>query len=375
MLGAFQKKIAAIALTCFSFCVIGAFVVIAFALFGAFLDKFGTVIWPLALALIVSFVLKPIAEYISSKFKISPILSCIIIYAFALLGFALFLIFILPKIISDITQMLALLPDALHTLAHNLSEEFPTLKDAIVRKTTELRAELSKAIAPDSIINGLRGTIITIKKATGGIVALCSFCAAFAVVPIYLFYMLTSNFDFLAFIDKKLDFISKGAKDDIMFFVQRFSDIMITFFRGQLLIALIMGLLLGCGFFFSGVKFGFILGFCVGMLNLIPYLGTVVGLSTILPLAFLQENGGLWLVALSLGIFCLVQLLEGYYLTPKIMGERTGLHPTVIIFSVFFWGIALNGILGMILAIPLTALIVASWDRISARIRQLTLQH
>jgi predicted PurR-regulated permease PerM len=60
-------------------------------------------------------------------------------------------------------------------------------------------------------------------------------------------------------------------------------------------------------------------------------------------------------------VFTIVQMIEGYLLTPKIMGERTGLHPMVIIVAVFFWGSALNGIAGMILAIPLTAFLVVFW--------------
>ena len=62
-------------------------------------------------------------------------------------------------------------------------------------------------------------------------------------------------------------------------------------------------------------------------------------------------------------------MLEGYVLTPKIMGDRTGLHPTVIIFAVFFWGVAFGGILGMIMAIPLTAFIVTVWMRIMEKLR------
>jgi predicted PurR-regulated permease PerM len=60
-------------------------------------------------------------------------------------------------------------------------------------------------------------------------------------------------------------------------------------------------------------------------------------------------------------VLAIVQAVEGYVLTPKIMGDRTGLHPMVIIFAVFFWGAALGGILGMILAIPLTAFLVVFW--------------
>ena len=60
-------------------------------------------------------------------------------------------------------------------------------------------------------------------------------------------------------------------------------------------------------------------------------------------------------------VFLIVQMIEGYVLTPKIMGDRTGLHPMVIIFAIFFWGSALSGIMGMILAIPLTAFLVVFW--------------
>ena len=165
----------------------------------------------------------------------------------------------------------------------------------------------------------------------------------------------------------RLSFLSESKRDDIVFFVRRFTEIMTAFFRGQLLIALIMGLLIGFGLWIAGVRFGFLLGFCAGMLNLIPYLGTIIGLGTIIPVSLFQDSGGCLLATISLSVFCAVQCFEGYILTPRIMGNRTGLHPTVIIFSVFFWGIALDGILGMIFAIPFSAFIVCAWDRISVR--------
>ena len=80
-----------------------------------------------------------------------------------------------------------------------------------------------------------------------------------------------------------------------------------------------------------------------------------------LPLAWFQAGGGLGTLVGVLVVFAIVQLIEGYVLTPKIMGDRTGLHPVAIIVAVFFWGSALQGILGMILAIPLTAFLVVFW--------------
>ena len=131
--------------------------------------------------------------------------------------------------------------------------------------------------------------------------------------------------------------------------------------RGQLLIGFIMGILFSIGFYAIGLQFALILGISIGLLNIIPYLGTIIGLATVIPIALFQESGSSITALLALAVFAAVQLIEGYLLTPKIMGQKTGLHPMVIIISLFFWGTALNGILGMILAIPLTASLVVTW--------------
>ncbi|MEE2777921.1 MAG: AI-2E family transporter, partial [Acidobacteriota bacterium] len=130
---------------------------------------------------------------------------------------------------------------------------------------------------------------------------------------------------------------------------------------GQLLVALMQGLLLAVGFALTGLRYGFVLGLLLGFLNVIPYLGSMVGLAVCLPLGFFQDGGGMSTVAWVIVVFVAVQIIEGYVLTPRVMGDKTGLHPMAIIFSIFFWGAALQGILGMILAIPLTAFLVVFW--------------
>jgi predicted PurR-regulated permease PerM len=99
----------------------------------------------------------------------------------------------------------------------------------------------------------------------------------------------------------------------------------------------------------------------MGMLNVIPYLGMLIGLGMALPMALLQPGGGIGLMLLSLLVIVIVQQIEGWFLTPKIMGDRTGLHYMTIIVAIFFWGTALGGIMGMILAIPLTAFLASLW--------------
>ncbi|MDE2976161.1 MAG: AI-2E family transporter, partial [Acidobacteriota bacterium] len=131
--------------------------------------------------------------------------------------------------------------------------------------------------------------------------------------------------------------------------------------RGQLVVAFLQGALFAIGFQVAGLRYGLVLGLMLGFLNIIPYLGSIVGLAVALPIGYWQEGGGLQLVIWVVVVFALVQLIEAYVLTPRIMGDRTGLHPMAIIVAVFFWGSALNGIAGMILAIPLTAFLVVFW--------------
>ena len=274
------------------------------------------------------------------------------------------LVAVLPAFISEICAFAVSLPDLFSKASARIVEHFPQLKDIIAEKTAALKDITLKNLSLETVAGYVGNFFKTAASATGGAVSFASFVAAFAVAPIYLYYMLTSRFDFFAFLENNIEFMSPKMKADAIFFARRFASIMSAFFRGQVLIAFIMGLLIGLGLTVVGVRFGFLLGFTAGMLNIIPYFGTIVGLGTILPTAFFQPGGGLITVALALCVFVAVQMLEGYFLTPKIMGGKTGLHPTVIIFSVFFWGIALDGILGMILAIPLTAFIAAAYARL-----------
>jgi predicted PurR-regulated permease PerM len=158
-----------------------------------------------------------------------------------------------------------------------------------------------------------------------------------------------------------LPFLKEQTREDVIYLFDQFINILLTFFRGQIVIALAQGVLYAIGFALVGLPYGIVIGIMLGLLNIVPYLGSIVGLGVALPLAFFGEGGSIVLVLLVLVVFGAVQAVEGYFLTPRIMGNRTGLHPALIIFAVFFWGVALNGIMGMMLAVPLTAFAVVFW--------------
>jgi predicted PurR-regulated permease PerM len=183
-----------------------------------------------------------------------------------------------------------------------------------------------------------------------------------AVMPVYLFFFLLSDVNVPERLHGGLTFLRNPLRDDIVFLVREFVGIVVAFFRGQLLIGLIMGVAYAVGFSAVGLKFGLVIGLAMGLLNIVPYLGTIFGLSIAVPLAFLQpDGGGVGMFGLVAAVFCAVQAFEGWFLTPRIMGRQTGLHPVAIIFSVLFWGTALGGIFGMMLAVPLSAFFVTVW--------------
>ncbi len=202
-------------------------------------------------------------------------------------------------------------------------------------------------------------------------------CGAWLVLPVYTGIYLASRPLEGADFTKYMVGASERTRNNVRFLIDEFIRIIVAFFRGQVLVALIQGVLFGLGFqFIAGISYGMILGITLGIFNIVPYLGNILGLPVIGALAVLGGEGTGWslmgllnisapwsgwvrLVVVLL-IFGTVQTLDGYLITPKIIGKRTGLNAFAVIFSLFFWGSVIGGALGMVLAIPLSAFIVVS---------------
>ena len=185
---------------------------------------------------------------------------------------------------------------------------------------------------------------------------------SWAIAPVYLiFFLLMPALRPEALSANSFPFLKEETAKDLVYLLSEFVHLVVTFFRGQIVIALLQGILYSIGFSLVGLEYGAVLGLILGFLNIVPYLGSMIGLAITLPTAWLQVGGGWDVLLMVILVFSIVQMIEGYILTPRIMGDRTGLHPLTIIVAIFFWGSALGGILGMILAIPLTAFLVVLW--------------
>lgn len=365
MFSPFQKKLIAGALSGLAIVILVALAVASVMMAAKFIAVFNTVIWPLVIASLLALLLQPLCDFLEKRLHFprpAAIFSIFILLALLAAG-ALF--WFVPVIIRQATEFIQHIP----VLWTQLLENCPMLADWIeerledggiverIRENREFGAHL-KALASAALP---KLQLIWI-KAEG----LFAQVVAAAVVPIYFYYFVNERHDLIGKFENEFSaIIPQKVAADIAFLMRQFRDIVIAFFRGQFVVVSCYGIILAVGFFFSGLPGAILFGLGLGYLNMIPYFGTVVGLCVILPIAFF--SGGIWMLAAVIGVFCVAQLAEAYWLTPKIMERHTGLHPMVIMISIFFWAIALDGILGMILAVPLTAFFVVFWRLLKER--------
>ncbi|MBK8475924.1 MAG: AI-2E family transporter [Opitutaceae bacterium] len=325
------------------------------------LGIFSPVLWPLAVAGVVALVLQPVVTLMETRLKVRRLTAVVLLYGafvLALLGIA---VAVTPVIVAQTLDFIHTLPRLWEQVSTYAQAHYPKwiaysreqMENPTVKQFVEgVAAQVQDLLA--TVLPGMKAALGQIRGAVGALVGL-------ALVPVYLFFFLRSTSDAFGHLRGLLPFLRDDLRDDIVFLVREFVGIVVAFFRGQLLIGLVMGVIFAIGFSIAGLKAGLVIGLVMGLLNIIPYLGTMIGLSIALPLAFFQPEGGLWLLGTVLAIFAGVQALEGWFLTPRIMGRQTGLHPVAIIVAILFWGIALDGLLGMVLAIPLTAFFVTAW--------------
>lgn len=326
----------------------------------------GFVLWPVIAAGLLSLLVEPGVSFLQEAFGGNRRLAVNVF--FLLLGIVLLggIMFIVPVLWQQTKALIDFMPVLNSEIREMLISHWPAGIRPINEFFTwdnnwqEIFGSLWDSIQPTAL-NALKLAGTTL--AGIGIVVV-----AWAILPIYLFYFLMAVSPNREPWHRHLGFLPPTWRRSIVFLVEQFVDILINFFRGQFLIAGIMAIVLSIGLTLVGLKFGFLIGLIMGLLNVIPYVGSLIGWIIALPLAYFQPNGGWNELAWVVGVLVIAGILESYILAPKIMGKRTGLHPAVILFSIFFWSALIPGPLGILLAIPLSAFWVVIWRLIFTKI-------
>ena len=205
-----------------------------------------------------------------------------------------------------------------------------------------------------------------LKAGSGALKCLAGVVSVLVTLIFFVFFLMTKDRRGSEVV-REMAFLKEETRGFVAQQIDAFIDILVSFFQRQTVICLVEGVMYGTGFWLVGLPYGFLVGFALGVLNLIPFFGSLVCLPLALPLAYFAHGGSLTRLLLVLGVWAAGQFLDGYLITPKIQGNKTGLGYAGVIFSFFFWGTVLGPLLGMLLAIPLSAFCVVLWRAIKAR--------
>lgn len=215
-----------------------------------------------------------------------------------------------------------------------------------------------------------------VKQGVGGFLGIFGFLLSFIIVPLYLYYFLIESAKIQQQWSDYLPLRASAFKDEVVNCLNEINSYLVAFFRGQLFVSVINGIATGIGLVVVGLDFGLLIGLALCVAGIIPYLGIALCWVPAVIIAAVQGGSALvpgdpwWIMPLVVtGVFAVVQQIDALFITPRIVGEAVGLHPMTVIASVLVWGLLLGGLLGAILAVPLTASVKVLFQRYVWRAR------
>ena len=366
----FQKKLLWAALTALSAYVIGYLVFQVGSILVHAISFLQPVLSPVAISAILAVLLEPVVRWLM-RFRLSRILSIIIVYLAVTAVFAGILIWIIPAAYrqghvflkgfptySQKAQKLALSTmDRLQALSEKPLFKSP---DDPTQSKDQFTAYAAKSISeagtwlqqkvPDLALESGR----FLQRSLGGFLGVFGFLLSLILVPIFLFFFLKESPSIVNNWSQYLPMRASPLKSEIVSLVSEINSYLVSFFRGQLLVSMIDGLMIATALLVMGLDFAVLFGLMVGVLGLIPYLGMMITWIPAVIVAGAQYQDWahpFWVTV----IFIVANNIDGMVIAPKIVGDSVGLHPLTVILSVLAWSLILGGLLGALLAVPLTA--------------------
>ena len=315
---------------------------------------------PFLVAWIVAYMLNPLVVYNKRVFKLKGrVVAIALTFLEVLITLALLAVLVLPSIIDEIGVMRKLLSDYVYH-----SSNIPFVPQAVhdfIRQNvdfTQLSTLLSREQWLSVIEESFSGAWGFITGSVGEIINIVSWL----IVLLYIVFILLDYDKILVGFQRM---IPQRYRPTVVSIVNDIEESMNRYFRGQALVAGLVGILFCIGFLIVGLPLAIVLGLFIGVLNMVPYL-QLVGLIPTVLLCFVSasETGtNFWLLfGACILVFIVVQLIEDIFIVPRVMGKVTGLNPAIILLSLSIWG-TLLGFVGMIIALPLTTLCLSYYER------------
>ncbi len=315
--------------------------------FGLAVFALREILLPFVAGMAVAYLLDPIADWLERR-GLSRTLATVVITAMFMLVAVGTLLLLAPLLYEQMLGFIVRVPGYLSTLREFL---MPLSEALVARLGADEVESVREAFAgfSERIVGWMFGVGQGLWESG---LAIINLLALVFITPIVTFYLLRDWDRIVARLDALLPRAYAGV---IRTQCRLIDETLAAFVRGQGLVCLILGAFYAAGLMLVGLDFGLIVGILAGLLSFIPYVGAITGFVVGVTLAFLQFDE-LLRVGLVVAVFIVGQVVEGNLLTPKLVGERVGLHPVWVIFGVLA-GATLFGFVGVLLAVPITAII------------------
>ena len=324
------------------------------------IDTLSSVLLPFVVAWLIAYLLEPLVQYNRKLLRVRRRVLPVMITLFeCVLLLSAVSVFVVPSVLNEMHHLAGAVTT--YSVEHNNVSQIPAEIQDYIRENIDFVAISKQLTGQDwrSLLSTV-GSFIA-----GGYDVVMGVFSWFVVLLYIVFIMLDyerllSGFKHL--VPPRYRDVTFGILDDV-------TRSMNHYFRGQALVASIVGVLFAIGFLIIGMPMAIVLGLFIGLLNMVPYLQLISLVpATLLCLVWSVDGGGsfwnLWFSAMA--VYIVVQCIQDLFLTPKIMGHAMGLNPALILLSLSIWG-TLMGFIGLIIALPLTTLLLAYYDRYITR--------
>jgi len=326
---------------------------------GLLINRLSDVLLPFLLAWLLAYLIYPVMRFVQVKMKVKNRILAIMVTLLTVLGCLLVFGWLFIPTIIDQTQRAVVIANKLLVENNLVIDIPPAIKETVQGFLKNFNTESLNYDNIESLLTSLLPYVWGMLTGAGNLIV--NIVLSFMVL-LYLIFILK---DYENISTYWIELIPKHYRPFILQVGEDLKLGMSRYFRGQALIALIVGILFSIGFSIINLPMAILFGLTVGLMNMVPYLQTVAIIPGML-LAVIKaadyDQNFFWAAFSVLAVFAIVQVIEEVFLTPKIMGKATGLNPAIILLSLSIWG-SLFGMVGMILALPVTTLMISYYKR------------
>ena len=374
----FQKRTLWKAITGISMAIIAVLLVSAVIILGKILSVLQPVLVPLAIAAILSYLLAPIVNWTRKRFlrnvKNSRTWAILIVFSVTSMVALLVALAIIIPASHELSRLFDKKAEIIENAQKQLTEfniGIASLEDKFGTPNKDSSSSDDPETGESQLWNKFiqwanspettTSLINFVGKAANGFIGILGYLVGFFLIPVYLFFFLRDSAFIERYWDKYIPLKDSSFKDEIVSVVKEINVYLAAYFRGQVVVSFIDGALTGVILMILGLDYALVIGVSLALLGVIPFVGFILTAIPALLIALAQTGGPSAMVVLA--VFIAVQQFDGLVIQPKIVGESVGLHALTVIFSVLCWSLVIGGILGALLAVPLTASIKVLFQR------------